>query len=47
MEHAIFHINTPKLLSLESGAAGGFAKGDDDFNAEESLLAPSERVSVL
>jgi len=29
MQHTVFHINTPKLLFLESGAAGGFAKGDD------------------
>lgn len=29
MEHAVFHLNTPKLLFLESGAAGGLAQGDD------------------
>lgn len=29
MKHAVFHLNTPKVLILESWAAGGFAKGDD------------------
>lgn len=29
MEHAVFHLNTPKVLILESWADGGFAKSDD------------------
>lgn len=29
MDHSVFHLYTPKVLILESWAAGGFAKGDD------------------